>query len=266
MDFAQKYGPWALIAGASEGTGRAFARKVAAQGVRCILLARREQPLTALADEIRAETGLESVVAPVDLAAPNAIDGIVAAVGDREVGLYVSNAGSDPNASRFLDRDVDAWLQLIRRNVMTVTQCCHHFGEQMRERGHGGILLVNSGAAWGGGSFLAAYSASKAFTLCMGESLWSELRPFGVDVLTLLLNITDTPEFRRLMAEQNLPLPAMASPDHVAEVGLAHLPDGPTYDWREEMGTLGQDIGASAAVRRGRVLAIDEHSKHVFGG
>lgn len=265
MDFAQRYGPWALIAGASEGTGRAFARQIAAKGVRCILLARREQPLAALAEEIRAETGLDSVIASVDLAAPDAMERIVAAVGDREVGLFVMNAGSDPNGAKFLDRDLDTWLQLIRRNVITMTECCHHFGAQMRGRGRGGLLLVNSGAAWGGGGFLAAYSASKAFTLCMGESLWSELRPFGVDVLTLLLNITDTPELHRLLAEKGLPPPPMASPDDVAKVGLARLADGPTYDWREEMGTLGQDIGASAAVRRGRVMAIDEHSKHVFG-
>lgn len=266
MDFAERYGPWALVAGASEGTGRAFARKIAARGVRCILIARREQPLAALAEEIRSQTGLDSVVASVDLAAPDAMDRIKAAVGDREVGLFVMNAGSDPNGSKFLDRDLETWMTLIRRNVMTMTECCHHFGGLMRERGRGGLLLVNSGAAWGGGSFLAAYSASKAFTLCLGESLWSELRPFGVDVLTFLLNITDTPEFRRLIAEKGLPLPQMASPDDVAEVGLARLPDGPVYDWREEQGTLGQDLGASAAVRRARVLAIDEHSKHVFGG
>lgn len=265
MDFAQKYGPWALVAGASEGTGRAFARKIAARGVRCILIARREQPLAALAEEIRSETGLDSVTASVDLAAPNAMQSILAAVGDREVGLYISNAGSDPNGAKFLDREVETWLILIRRNVMTVTQCCHHFGALMRARGRGGILLVNSGAAWGGGGHLAAYSASKAFNLCLAESLWSELRPFGVDVLNLLLGITDTPEFHRLMGEMGLPLPPMASPDDAAEVGLAHLADGPSYDWREETGTLGQDIGASAAVRRARVLAIDEHSKHVFG-
>jgi short-subunit dehydrogenase len=265
MDFAEKYGPWALVAGASEGTGRAFARKIAARGVRPILIARREQPLAALAEEIRAETGLESVAASVDLAAPDAFDRIVEAVGDREVGLYVSNAGSDPNGAKFLDRDLETWLLLVRRNVMTVTQCCHHFGGQMRARGRGGILLVNSGAAWGGGGHLAAYSASKAFTLCLAESLWSELRPFGVDVLTLLLSITDTPEFRRLMAEKGLPLMPMASPDVVEEVGLNRLPEGPTYDWREHMGQLGQDIGSSAAVRRGRVEAIDQASKHVFG-
>ena len=108
MTFAERYGPWAVIAGASEGTGRAFARKIAAKGIRCILIARREEPLRALAREIRAESGIECIVASVDLAATGAIQRIKATVGEREVGLYVGNAGSDPNGSRFLDREIGA--------------------------------------------------------------------------------------------------------------------------------------------------------------
>ena len=84
-------------------------------------------------------------------------------------------------------------------------------------------------------------------------------------MLTFLLNITDTPELHRLLKEKGLPPPPMSSPDDVARVGLARLPEGPVYDWREEMGVLGQHLNASAAVRRARVMAIDEASKHVFG-
>src|SRR4051794_12400117 len=97
MNFVERYGPWGLIAGASEGTGQAYARKVAAQGVNCILLARRPEPLAALAKEIRAESGVDCITATIDLAAPNALDTIVKAVGRRDVGLFISNAGADPN-------------------------------------------------------------------------------------------------------------------------------------------------------------------------
>src|SRR5579859_3545239 len=179
MSFAERYGPWAVIAGASEGTGRSFARRIAANGVPCILLARREEPLGALAEEIRAETQLSCVTASVDLAAPDALERILAAVGEREVGLYVSNAGSDPNGARFLDRDAAVWLEMVQRGVVTLLRSCHHFGGLMRSRRRGGLLLVNSGACYGGGSFLAAYSATKAFMLNLGEGLWSELRPHG---------------------------------------------------------------------------------------
>jgi uncharacterized protein len=265
MNFAERYGPWAVIAGASEGTGRAFARQVAAQGVNCILIARREAPLAALADDIRNESGVECITAAIDLAAADAFNRIVAAVGEREIGLFISNAGSDPNGSYFLDRDLATWAELVQRNVVTMMQCCHHFARPMCARGRGGLLLVNSGACYGGSSFMAAYSASKAFMLCLGESLWAELRRDGVDVLTLILQMTDTPAFRALLAEKGLPVPpSIASPEEVARVGLARLPHGPVHNWGLEEDAGGYAM-VSASARRARVLAIEEASSHVFG-
>jgi short-subunit dehydrogenase len=265
MSFADRYGPWALILGASEGTGRAFARKIAANGVPCILFARRDKPLAALALEIRAETGVECITASVDLAAPNAFDRILADIGQREVGLFVSNAGADPHGAYFLDRDMSVWLEQIQRNVVTMARCCHYFGGLMRGRRKGGLLLVNSGACYGGSSFMATYSGTKAFTLCFGESLWAELRRDGVDVLTLIMSVTDTPALRELLARNHLPLPSMAAAaEAVAEVGLARLPHGPVHNWGFE-----DDAAAfallSAADRRKRVLAVEASSAKVFG-
>jgi short-subunit dehydrogenase len=265
MSFIERYGPWAVVAGASEGTGRAFARKIASNGVPCILVARREGPLAALAEEIRAESGLACLAAAVDLASPDAADQLVAAVGDRVIGLFVSNAGADPNGARFLDRDFDVWLDHVRRNVITTMSCCYHFGKLMRARRKGGLLLVNSGACYGGASFMAAYSASKAFTLNFGESLWSELRPHGVDVLNLVLGRTDTPAFRALLAEKGLPVPPdLASPEDVAKIGLDRLPLGPICNWG-----LADDVAgyapSSASARRSRIVAIDGATKQVFG-
>jgi len=265
MSFAVRYGPWALILGASEGTGRAFARKIAANGVPCILIARREKPLLALAEEIRAESGVKCITSTIDLAAPDAFDRIVAAIGPREVGLFVSNAGADPHGSYFLDRDIATWLDQIQRNVVTMARCCHYLGGLMRGRRKGGVLLVNSGACYGGSSFMATYSGTKAFTLCFGESLWAELRHDGVDVLTLIMSITDTPELRALLAKKGLPMPAMAADaEAVAEVGLARLPHGPVHNWGFE-----DDVAAfallSAADRRKRVLAVEASSAKVFG-
>jgi short-subunit dehydrogenase len=265
LNFAERYGPWALIAGASEGTGRAFARKVAAQGVNCILIARREGPLVALAADIRAESDVDCITAAIDLAAPDALDKIVEAVGAREVGLFISNAGSDPNGSRFLDRDLSTWMELVQRNVVTMMQCCYHFVRPMRDRGKGGLLLVNSGACYGGSTFMAGYSASKAFTLCFGESLWGELRHQNVHVLTLIMHMTDTPALRTLLAEKGLPVPSsIASSEDVAEVGLARLPFGPVHNWNLEDDVAGYAL-LSASDRRKRVLAIEQASAHVFG-
>jgi short-subunit dehydrogenase len=265
MSFAERYGPWALIAGASEGTGRAFAHQIASQGVHCILIARRDGPLNELAEEIRARHRVECVTASVDLVAADAVDRIKAAVAGRDVRLFVSNAGSDTNSSRFLDRNIQAWVDLANRNVMTVMRCCHHFGGLMRERRRGGILLVGSGACYGGASFMAVYSASKAFDLCLGEGLWAELRPYGVDVLNLILGRTDTPMFRQHLAERGLPVPAnLASPDDVARIGLERLPHGPIHNWGQADDAAGY-VSSSAAARRDRILAIDVMTKDVFG-
>lgn len=265
MRFAESYGPWAVVAGASEGTGRAFARSIAANGVSCILIARREGPLADLAKEIRSETRAECVIAAVDLAKPDACDRIVAAVGNREVGLYVSNAGADPNGSRFLDRDAQAWVDLVERNVMTTLKCCHHFARPMRERRRGGLLLVNSGACYGGSSFMAAYSGSKAFELCFAESLWAELHGQGVHVLTLVLGKTDTPAHRALLASRGVPVPTnMASPIEVAELGLAQLPHGPVYNWGQRNDVAGY-APSSPDARRERIRTIDRYSRSTFG-
>ena len=265
MSFAERYGPWAVIAGASEGTGRAFAHQIARQGLHCVLIARREGPLNALAAEIRAAHGVDCVAAGVDLCAADAIDAIRTAAAAREVGLFVSNAGSDTNSSRFLDQHIEAWVDLAARNVMTVMRCCHHFGGLMRARRRGGLLLVGSGACYGGASFMAVYSATKAFDLCFGEGLWAELRPHGVDVLNLILGRTDTPAFRQHLADRGLPVPPnLASPDDVARIGLERLPHGPVHNWgqADDVGGYGS---SSAAARRARVVAIDGMTKDVFG-
>lgn len=261
---AERYGPWALIAGASEGTGRAFARKLAAEGVPSILIARREAPLAALAEEIRAEFGVECVTAAIDLAAPDAFERIVTAAGEREVGLFINNAGADPNGALFHNQELQAWLDLVNLNCITAMKCCHHFGGLMRDRKKGGLLLVNSGACYGGSAFMAAYSASKAFMLCFAEGLWMELKRHGVDVLTLVLGRTDTPEFRRMLASKGAPVPDnLASPEDVAEVGLARLPHGPIRNWGQEDDVAGM-APTSPDTRRARVEYIERASRGIF--
>ena len=105
-----RYGPWAVVAGASEGTGRAFCEQLAAAGIHCALLARRAEPLDNLAAELEAAHGVECLVLPVDLSDANAVDEIFSALGDREVGLFISNAGADTVNAPFLDAELDHWI------------------------------------------------------------------------------------------------------------------------------------------------------------
>ncbi len=265
MDFAEQYGPWAVIAGASEGTGRAFAHQIASKGLNCILLARRSGPLEELAQSLRDEYAVDCIAASVDLSSTDAMDNIVTAVGSRQVGLFINNAGADTTNTRFLESDVEEWIEQVNRNVVTVVRSCHHFSQAMVERGRGGIILVGSGACYGGSSFMAVYSASKAFDLCFGEGLWAELKPRGVDVLNLVLGQTDTPALRETLANRGQPVPPnLASPDDVARVGLERLPHGPVHNWGLEDDVAGY-APSSAATRRDRILMIDQATKAIFG-
>lgn len=264
MDFIERYGPWAVIAGASEGTGRSFADQLAGKGINCILIARRSGPLNEVAGDLRARHRVECIVASIDLAAPGALGQVVDAVRGREVGLFINNAGSDANDSRFLDGGLDNWQKLVERNVMNPMRMSHHFGKLMCDRGRGGIILVGSGACYGGATGMAVYAGTKAFDLCFGEGLWAELRPHGVHVLNLILGRTNTPMLRAFMEKRGLPVGAgAAEPDDVAKLGLERLPHGPVQNW----GAADDQAGfapISAAARRERILKIESASNNLF--
>ena len=257
-EFAQRYGPWALVLGASDGTGAAFAHQIAAQGVPCVLIARRENLLAELAAQIRTVSGVDCLVASVDLSRPDAFERIVTAVGEREIGLFINNAGADSNGSHFLDQSIENWLKLASINITITMRCCHHYGGLMKRRGRGGLLLVGSGACYGGAGYLATYSGAKAFVLCFAESLWYELRPHNVDVLHMALSTTDTPALRKLLQDKGKKPPSsLASPDKVASVGLARLAQGPDYNW-------GQLFGLRAGWRKLRVKLISVLSRKMI--
>jgi short-subunit dehydrogenase len=254
--YAERYGPWALIAGASEGTGAAFAEQLAAQGRNLILVARRQEPLDALAARLRDAHGVECITASIDLAAPDASDRMAEAADGREVGLLILNAGADTNGSQFLDNDIENWVALTNRNVMTTLRACHHFGKAMRARRRGGMILVGSGACYVGLPGISVYGATKAYDLVLGEALWAELKPFGVDVLNLIMGKTDTPAHRELMERLDVPFPTdAADAGEVAALGLARLPSGPTINWGEPEDQPGM-AGLSAVQRRERIEMI----------
>jgi short-subunit dehydrogenase len=260
MEFAERYGSWALIAGASEGTRASFARQSAEKGLNLILIARREGPLGALAEDIHSRYGVQCITASIDLAGKDAAARMAEVATGREVGLLILNAGADPNGSLFLDTDLASWDTLVSRNVLTVMRSCHLFARAMRDRRRGGIIICGSGACYGGLPGITTYGASKAFDLVFGEGLWAELRPHGVDVLNLVMSRTDTPAHRALMAAKGIPFPDdCASADDVAGLGLEQLPHGPIVNWGLADDQAGY-AGASAAQRRQRIEALSAMS------
>ena len=196
-DFQARYGPWALIAGGSEGIGRSFAIQLAERGLDLLLVARRDGPLEETAAEIRERFGIQVVTQALDLTAPHLEDTIAPLVAARDVGLLVCNAGAAHGAAMLLDRPVDAALAMVRLNCAAPLVLSHALGVRMRARGRGGVILVSSMAGLAGGALIAAYAASKAFEIALAESLWYEFGTAGVDVLGLIAGATSTPAMLR---------------------------------------------------------------------
>jgi short-subunit dehydrogenase len=163
MTFVESYGPWAVIAGASEGVGASFAAAVARDGVNVVLLARRQGVLDEVAARIREESGVETRAVAVDLAEPGAMESVVDATRDLEVGLLTYCAGADPNYQPFLANPVEVATAMVHRNCTVPVQMSHHFAGPMVDRGKGGIIVLSSGAAFVGAPNMAIYGGSKAF-------------------------------------------------------------------------------------------------------
>jgi short-subunit dehydrogenase len=223
----QQYGPWALIAGGSEGIGVCFARQLAAAGINLLLLARRSEPLQRAREQLCGDYPVEVRIQAMDLTAADLHEQVLKVTNELDIGLLIYNAGAMHGAGPFLDEPLEKIHQLIRLNCMGPAIFCHHLGNSMRERGRGGILLMSSMSGLTGGAFIAAYAATKAYDIVLAESLWAELTPCGVHVLGLVAGATDTPA----MAESGIRFEAGAAMDPmvVASEGLAHLPYGPLH-------------------------------------
>jgi uncharacterized protein len=241
MTFATKYGPWALVAGASDGVGAAFAEGLAERGVNVVLLARRQAVLDQVAAEINSRASVQTRTLAVDLAEPGAAAAIAAATSDLEIGFLVYCAGADPNFKPFLANPIEAAEAMVQRNCMVPMQLCHHFAPAMVERGSGGIVIFGSGAGLAGGPNMVAYGATKAFDMVFAEALWAELHDKGVDVLGLILGKTNTPALRQLehsrgqiSSPDDLPPGAAAVEDVIAEA-FENLTNGPTWMVGEDM-------------------------------
>lgn len=225
-ELRDRYGPWALVAGGSEGVGSAFALQLADAGLDLVLVARRAGPLEEAADACRAR-GVEVRTVTTDLARPDAAAGLLEAVADLDIGLLVYNAGANTHSEEFLDGDLAEFQRVIDLNVTTPLALVHSIGRAMRDRGRGGIILVGSMAGYLGSSRHTVYGGVKAFGRIFAEGLWLELRESGVDVLEIVLGVTRTPAMARVGLNFDVPGLHVSEPEDVAAQGLAALGRGP---------------------------------------
>ncbi|GIH71365.1 SDR family NAD(P)-dependent oxidoreductase [Sphaerimonospora thailandensis] len=222
------YGPWAVIAGGSEGVGASFAEQLADAGINLVLIARKPGPLAETAERVRAK-GVEVRTLELDLIDPGALKAVRSTTDDLEVGLMIFNAGANTYGHEFVTGDLDRVRGVIDLNITAQLALTHHFGALMKERRRGGIMLVGSLSGYLGQPQITVYSAAKAFIRVFTEGLWLELGEHGVHVLELVLGVTRTPAMERAGLRMDLPGLNVAEPDDVAREGLAHLADGPVW-------------------------------------
>lgn len=222
-DFAARYGAWAVVAGASEGLGRAFSVALAARGLNVLLVARREEPLRALAEQLARDHGISAETLALDLSVPDATERLAAVTADREVGLVVANAASVP-IGPFATVPPDSLDLAIAVNCRTTLHLARQYLPIMAGRGRGGMVIMSSLAGMQGTPMLSTYASTKAFGLVLAEGLWHEFAPSGVHVIGCAAGAISDPNLAAVKAKR---APGTLPPERIAEDTLAALGLGP---------------------------------------
>jgi len=233
--FAERYGPWAVVAGATGGVGAAIATALAARGVGVVAVARGADALERTARRLAGDHGVPVRTVAVDLADRRAADRILDEAAGLDVGTLVYATGSSLGEGRAWEQPAEHDRMLVERNCVTPLSLARGIAPRLLARGRGAIVLLSSGAGLRGSPGVAVYSATKAFDIVLAECLWAELRPHGVDVLAPVLPFVDSESMRELMVRRGLreagdgaPLPGALDPQDVAAEILERLGDGPT--------------------------------------
>lgn len=222
--FQKKYGSWALVTGASAGIGEEFAKQIASRGLNVVIVARRKEKLEALADQLHGEYQVDVRVVALNLSDPDFMDTLTQHTDDIEIGLLVNNAGVYFNGA-FLDISLENQLATLLLNTRAPLLLTHYYAQKMKDRGHGGIIIVSSTATGLGNPYNANYSATKSYGRYLAEGLSHELRESGVDVQAFLAGGVDTEGTKRLLGDNpSKSLTAMLTqPEPVVRTSLDKL-------------------------------------------
>jgi short-subunit dehydrogenase len=217
-----RFGPWALVTGASSGIGKEFARQLAASGLHLVLVARRLALLEDLGRSLTDAYGISYRALSLDLSQDGFLDPLVAATRDLDIGLVVSNAGA-VHLGEFLSLDQSLLHQTVRLSISAHLDLAHHFGRKLAARKRGGIILLSGMGASQGVPYTANDSATRAYVLTLGETLNVEFRKHHVNVTVLMPGPTETPLFDQMgLDARSMPFKPMTVAQTVAE-GLAAL-------------------------------------------
>ena len=178
----EKYGPWAIVTGASSGIGAACALQLASEGFHLILVARRRDQLEEISKKARDQFSVKTEIISADLATEEGIALVRTNSMGKDIGLYIASAGFGMSGP-FLDSDLKLETAMLAVNCLSLMQLTYEFGNRMKQRGSGGIILISSLLGWQGVPGSANYAATKAYVQSLAEGLASEMRELGIDVL-----------------------------------------------------------------------------------
>ena len=212
-----------LITGASAGIGAAFARKLAARGRNVLLVARSEDKLIALCNELGRLTSIRAQYVVLDLRDPESGAQLFEETKKREleIDMLINNAGFG-SMGEFLKLDLDRELQMIQLNVRAVVDLTHRFLGPMRERKRGTIINVASTAGFQGVPYMATYAATKAFVLSFSEAIGEENRLHGIHVMALCPGVTETNFFEASKIDRP-PMRTIQTAEEVVDTALRAL-------------------------------------------
>ncbi|NRA40750.1 MAG: SDR family NAD(P)-dependent oxidoreductase [Pseudomonadales bacterium] len=194
--FNSRYGPWAIIAGASQGIGEQFSRQLAAKGMNIIMLARGLDDLQRVADDIRAKHPVSVETHSLDLASEDLKQQILSITEGKEIGLLVHNAVYS-HIGEFLADDLASKQLCLDVNCRSPMTFVDTLLRPMVARKRGGVILMSSMSGNQGSAMVAQYAATKAYNTVLAEGLWEEMRHFGVDVIACVAGATKTPNFNQ---------------------------------------------------------------------
>jgi uncharacterized protein len=218
----ERFGPWALVTGASSGIGAEFARQIAAAGINLVLVARREALLNDVGRHITRDFGVQCRALTMDLSQEGFISKLAELTKDLDIGLVVSNAGTG-NSGEFLKLDRQLLEETLRLNTMSHLDIAHYFGRKLAERKRGGLILVGAMGAENGVPCMANDGGAKAYVHSLGEALHYEFKPLGVYVTVLAAGFTNTPVLEKFGFDpKTMPMKPMSVEQCVSE-GLSGL-------------------------------------------
>ncbi|MDP2800531.1 MAG: SDR family oxidoreductase [Phreatobacter sp.] len=213
-----RYGPWAVVTGASDGIGLEIARDLAARGLKLVLVARRAAVLEQIADVIERTNSVETRVIAADLGKSDDVERVLRECQDLDVGLLVASAGFGTTGN-FLATDIRDEVDMVDVNCRAVLAMSKHFSARFAARKKGGLILFGSIVGYQGVGNAANYAATKAYVQTLAEGLAVDLAPSGIDVLSCAPGPVET----GFAVRSNLSSAQSADPRAVARETVAAL-------------------------------------------